>query len=91
MTQTVQPGDGVVYVSAATPLADQAVCTCGWEGRRRALCPTIAVTDALIHACRTGCQPAYPLVWPIRIPTTERPWSAARSTPNLPCAQPLTR
>jgi hypothetical protein len=55
------PVRGIVRVLIAPLPRQQALCTCGWRGRRRLLC-SFAVVDALLHAGRIGCHPAVPLV-----------------------------
>ena len=52
---------GIVRVLIAPLLRQQAVCTCGWRGRRRLL-RSFAVHDAHRHASRDDCHPAVPLV-----------------------------
>jgi hypothetical protein len=56
------PGQGIVHVRTARRYRRQAVCTCGYTGRRR-LWPCIAVRDA--HPCqflrmRTGSTACHP-------------------------------
>lgn len=58
------PGEQHIYVAAPAWRKRQAVCSCGWRGRRRLL-QGCAVTDAHLHAAELGCQPAVPLGWPI--------------------------
>jgi hypothetical protein len=66
-TETISTGwhscGGVVYVLAPAVRKRRALCSCGWQGRRRLL-QGCAVTDAHLHAADAGCQPAVPLVWP---------------------------
>ena len=42
----------------------QAVCSCGWTGRRRHL-KAAAVQDAWVHAMHETCTVSFPLVIPI--------------------------
>jgi hypothetical protein len=59
---------GVRYtarVGALTWRRRQAVCTCGWRGRRRLL-RCVAVVDALTLAGTAGPKLALPLVSPAR-------------------------
>ena len=55
------PGQGIVHT--ARRYRHQALCTCGYTGKRR-LWRSIAVLDALEHASSCGCAPAVPLVAP---------------------------
>jgi len=55
------PGQGIVHVHTARRYRRQAVCTCGYTGRRR-LWRCIAVLDALTHASSCGRAPAIPLI-----------------------------
>lgn len=64
---------GVVYVLAPAWLKRKAVCSCGWQGRRRLL-QGCAVTDAHLHAADADCQPAVPLVWPADPPYSRPEW-----------------
>jgi hypothetical protein len=48
---------GIVRVLIAPLPRQRAACTCGWRPLR-----SFAVVDALLHAGRVGCHPAWPLV-----------------------------
>jgi hypothetical protein len=54
-----------VRVGALSRRRRQAVCTCGWQGRRRLL-RCVAVFDALSLAGASGCKLSLPLVSPAR-------------------------
>jgi hypothetical protein len=55
------PGQGIVHVHTARRYRHQALCTCGYTGKRR-LWRSIAVLDALEHASSCGWAPAVPLI-----------------------------
>ena len=57
------PGQGIVHVLTARRYRRQAVCTCGYTGKRR-MWRSIAVLDALTHASSCGCAVAVPLSAP---------------------------
>lgn len=52
---------GTVQVLIAHRWCQRPVCTCGWTGRVRML-RSRSVVQALIHAARSGCHPAVPLI-----------------------------
>jgi hypothetical protein len=59
------PRQGIVNVLNARRYRRQAVCTCGYTGKRR-LWRCIAVVDALNHAGSCGCAPAARLAAPVQ-------------------------
>lgn len=42
----------------------EAVCSCGWTGRRRHL-RAVAIQDAWVHCMHENCTVSFPLVLPI--------------------------
>lgn len=62
-TLSATSGGGTVYVIAPRfQQRHQAVCTCGWSGRRRRILRSLTANDAHFHALESGCAPARPLV-----------------------------
>ena len=59
----IAPGQGIVHVLTPRRYRRQAVCTCGYTGKRR-MWRSIAVLDALTHASSCGCAVAVPLSAP---------------------------
>ena len=60
LISTPQPHPAKESSTTARRYRRQALCTCGYTGKRR-LWRSIAVLDALEHASSCGCAPAVPL------------------------------